>query len=228
VMFTASDSLTRITDLIAERPDVDAVNFKIVFPDDRSIIPFNWFHPRDHRLYGDREFETDYISEGAVAFRKGVFEQVGYYPREFFLSHEGPDLAYRMIDGGHKIIYNPDIEVMHRVSRLQRPSWRNSYYDTRNQVWIGIRNLPWAMLVPHMVYRLFTTFCFSAARGHLRWYFKAIYDAVSGIPRELGCRKPVSRETVRRLREIRKHRLGPLSKAREFLGKISLVGRYYG
>lgn len=227
VLFNSQDALEKIIELFQKRPDVSVINFKIVFDQSNTIIPFNWFHPRNYLEFGDVEFETDYISEGAVAFRKEVFDKVGYYPGEFFLSHEGPDLAYRILDAGYKIIYSPQISVTHLVAGVQRLSWRNSYYDTRNQIWLGIRNLPVKMLIPHLIYRICTTFLFSLLRGHTLWYARGIRDAILGIPRELKNRKPISRQTVKRLRQIRKLKPGIRGKLIEFIEKIQLVRRYY-
>ncbi len=227
VLFSDIYTTNKIATLFKEKPEVSVVNFKIVFDGDRSIIPFNWYHPRDYREYGNKEFETDYISEGAVAFRKEIFEHVGYYPAEFFLSHEGPDLAYRILNANYKIIYSPEIEVIHKVSKIQRASWRNSYYDTRNQIWLGIRNFPLLMLTHHLINRIGTTFLFCMARGHVRWYLKALLDALKGLPRELKNRKPISKETINRLRMIRKLKPGFIYKVRVFIEKIQLAKRYY-
>ena len=227
VLFGDFDALAKIVKFFEGRPDVSVMNFKIVFEEDRSIIPFNWFHPRDYQRYGEEEFETDYISEGAVAFRKEIFEHTGYYPEEFYLSHEGPDLAYRIINAGYTIIYSPEIEVIHKVDRNHRPSWRNSYYDTRNQIWLGVRNFPMPMLIKHLSYRLITTLLFSLFRGHIIWYLRAIWDAFIGIPREMKYRRPISRGTVTRLREIRRCKPNLLNKIRQFFEKVRLIKGYY-
>lgn len=227
VYFTSISDLAQIEQYFNERKNVHVLNFKIVFADDRQIIPFNWYHPKDYRTYGNIDFETDYIAEGASAFRKIVFEQSGYYPEEFFLSHEGPDLAYRIIDAGYTIAYSPVVEVIHMVDRRHRPGWRNSYYDTRNQIWLGIRNLPISLLIPHLSYRLLTTFLFCLFRGHLIWYFRALKDALAGIPSELQRRKPVSNITVKRLKQIRKDASGPIGKFAGFIEKFKLIKDYY-
>lgn len=227
VLFTDIYALNKIGTLFKKKPEVSVVNFKIVSDDNRNIIPFNWYHPRDYCEYGNKEFETDYISEGAAAFRGKIFKHVGYYPAEFFLSHEGPDLAYRILDANYKIIYSPEIEVIHKVSKIQRTSWRNSYYDTRNQIWLGIRNFPVPMLIYHLICRIGTTFLFCTARGHVWWYFKALFDALKGLPWELKNRKPISKETVNRLRMIRKLKPGFFYKARVFIEKMQLAKRYY-
>lgn len=227
VLFSSQKGLEMILDFFRRQPEAAAVNFKIIFEDDKTIIPFNWFHPRDYQLFADQEFETDYISEGAVAFRREVFDKAGFYPAEFFISHEGPDLAYRIIDRGFKIFYCPHVEVIHLVSRLQRASWRNSYYDTRNQIWLGVRNFPLGKLFNHLVYRSLTTFVFCAARMHLRWYFKAMWDGFAGLPRQLAFRKPISPATLVRIREIRRFRPSIYNKIIDFIRRMKLVKRYY-
>lgn len=227
VLFASDKELEKVCLFFKERKDVHALNFKIVFVDDRKIIPFNWYHPRDYRLYGDTEFETDYIGEGATAFRKMIFSNSGYYPEDFFLSHEGPDLAYRIINAGYTIYYTPSVEVVHMVDRRNRPSWRNSYYDTRNQVWLGIRNFPLLMLIRHIIYRSITTFLFCLFRGHIIWYIIAIRDAIAGIPKELKYRKPITKKTIKKLKNIRRLNPGFFQKMFDFAEKIHLVKGYY-
>ena len=55
------------------------------------------------------------------------------------------------------------------------------------------------------------------ARGHVRWYLKALLDALKGLQRELKNRKPISKETINRLRMIRKLKPGFIYKVSGYL-----------
>jgi len=199
--------------------NVDALCFKIVDPIEGKVLPNNWYHPRVIRQQADVEFETDYISEGAVAFRRDVFERAGYYPEDFFLGHEGYDLALRMIDCGCVIRYCPQVTVIHKHSFKSRERWRNPYYDTRNMIWLLVRNYPLLQILRLLPYKLLTSFIFCLSRSQGIWFFRGVYAAVRGLRKQWRERKPVSRTTVSRLKQIRENRPNVFTKIREFSDK---------
>lgn len=227
VFLHRKDEAERIISCFNNHPEVSAINFKILFPHNKEIIPFNWFHPRDYNEFGNKTFETDYISEGAVAFRKKIFENVGYYPEEFFISHEGPDLAYRIIGSGNKIIYSGGIEVLHKCSLQQRSSWRNTYYDTRNYFWLLYRHFPISVFVGQSVFRAITMFVFAIRRNQVKWYLRAIKDSFSGIHRQLPHRAVLSKSSLKRIRDIRSQQVSYFKKLKFFFKKISEQNKQY-
>ena len=208
-----------------ERQSADVINFKILYHGTKELIPFNWFHPRPFETHSQTAFETDYISEGAAAFRKKIFATVGYYPEDFFISHEGYDLAYRLLDRKFKIIYSPDIEVYHKISRVQRESWRNSYYDTRNYIWLIIKYYPPLSACRHLLYRLCTTFLFALRRGQPHWYLLALRDAIRGLPIQLRKRQVLGTRTTAKLKEIRRYAPGLGYKIGSFIGRTAALNK---
>lgn len=225
IVFTRPDELERVLDAFKRHPDADAINFKILYHDTKELIPFNWCHPRPFERYSDTTFETDYISEGAVAFRKDLFTTVGFYPEDFFLSHEGYDLAYRILDQRCTIIYSPDVQVCHKISRRQRESWRNAYYDTRNYFWLIVKYYPFGLACRQIAYRLCTTLLFCLQRGQPQWYARAVWHAVKGMPDQIRKRRVLSRTTMARLREIRQYEPGLGYKIRHFMWKTSAMNQ---
>ncbi len=223
-----ADCIQSIAAIFQENSNIVALNFKVLDYSTKELISFNWFHPYKMEEYCDKDFVTDYISEGAVAFRKKLFDEVGYYPAEFFLSHEGPDLAYRIIDAGYDIHYSHEIEVLHNCSTYQRDSWRNTYYDTRNHIWLAIRNLPFARATLHICYRLATTLLFALRRKQFRWYCKALLDAIKKIPDQLKHRHPISRQTLKRIKHIRQHKPGFLYQITSFLKRTRSINAKFG
>ena len=84
--------------------------------------------------------------EGVHATRRAAFEEVGGWPGHFFYGHEGIDLAWRLIDAGWQIRYEPSVVVNHPATS---PTRHAVYYrmNARNRVWVARRNLP-VPLVP--------------------------------------------------------------------------------
>ena len=228
VIFVDDNSLRGIVSFFNEhnREKVAAMAMKIL-DINNEVLPLNWYHPKDMRIYADECFETDYIPEGAIAFRKDLLAETGMYPKSFFLSHEGPDLAYRIINKNYEIWYNPNVSVYHKCSPIGKTNWRYSYFDTRNQIWLAIRNLPIFQAILYISYRLATTFIFCLQQKKLRWYFKALFDAMKGLPREWNDRSVLSESNVKRLKKIRQDKPGIFYKIKaQFIRQQILKSKY--
>jgi len=116
-----------------------AINFKVVWPGTDKIR--DWVHrrPPDHC---DTSFPTYEITEGAVAWRLSALRQVGFYREDFFISHEGLELALRLLDKNWVIEYDGKVKIGHAHAAAARASWRRYYYDTRNLFAIAVLHMP--------------------------------------------------------------------------------------
>jgi GT2 family glycosyltransferase len=179
---------------------IGAINFKIT--DYFSGNLCNWAHHCVSEDFHDKTFITYEITEGAVAFRKSALNVAGGYPEYFFLSHEGPDLAFRLIDNGYKVIYSGDIVVRHSHSNLGRKTWTNYYYDTRNALWFAIRNLPFGYMLKYLGKSYLSTMIYAVRDGFLKYWLKAIWDGIAGLPLVWRDRKVVKPNTMKAIREI--------------------------
>lgn len=213
IIITLDDDVSGITDAdikqlitIFQDASIGAVCFKVLDEETGQII--NWCHHRKQEEYSERSFITEEITEGAVAFRSEALELSGLYPEEFFISHEGPDLALRIMNGGYKVIYIPDIIVRHSHSTLGRASWRRYYYDTRNQLWLVLRNYPLLMGVKSLTIGLGAMAIYALRDGFFRYWLKGIMDGIKGSKRALEQRSPMGIQTHRLLKEMAKYRPG--------------------
>lgn len=213
VLFTTPDDVARGLEVFARHPRAAVVNFMIVGPDG-AISRRDWCHPRDVDAWGEREFLTDYVLEGASACRREAFLASGGYWPPLFIGHEGWDLALRLLDAGHTLVYAPSVRVLHLVERSARPGSRIYYTFTRNALWVALRNHragPAAVAIA----RDLALMGFAAARARqLGAFGRALRDGIRGAPAALATRRPLAPATYRRLRRIRARRPSLLARVR--------------
>jgi GT2 family glycosyltransferase len=183
----------------SEDPGLGAVNFRVLNSEGYIC---NWVHHCRQEDFFDKEFPTYEITEGAVAFRKKALEYSGYYPETFFLSHEGPDLAFRIIESGFKVIYIPNVEVTHCFANEGREPWRNYYYDTRNQLWLAVRNFPIMYALIYLGRGLFSMLLYSIRDGYFYYWLKAVVDGIAGLKQIMGERSVLSNATMKIIKMI--------------------------
>jgi len=198
--------ITSLTRIFNEHQEVGAVCFKVL--DYWSGTICNWCHHYIKEDYSKKTFITDEISEGAVAFRRKVFEKSGYYPSTFFISYEGTDLSCRMLDVGYKTIFCPEIVVRHKHAQQGRPGWRRYYYDTRNQIWFVVRNYPITWGIRYLARGLGAMLLYSVRDGFFRYWIKGVWDGVKAFPAVAKERKLLGDKALATLREIGTHRPG--------------------
>lgn len=203
-----NDDLIRIKEIFEGDSKLQAICFKVL--DECSGAITNWCHHRDPSIFSETYFETYEISEGAVAFRRQIFDSIGLYPEEFFISHEGLDLAFRIVKEENSIIYHPSIVVTHAHAIEGRKTWRRYYYDTRNLIWLAYRHYNLQMLVFRFPVQMAAMLCYSIRDGFLIYFFRAIKDGVVGLKSFKGTRDPLTAATYSALKELDKFR-PPLS-----------------
>ena len=199
-------ALDAIASIFSHNSKVGAVCFKVL--DHYSGEVCNWCHPKDPAAFSDTSFETCEITEGAAAFRRDVLDKTGLYPENFFISHEGADLAARIIDRDYEIHYAPQITVSHKYARSGRPGWRRYYYDTRNDFWLALRNYRPVHILFHLGRRLPVTFLYSLRDGFVSYWVKAVRDALRNLPEVMKQRQPISRTAHEKLRLLNRGKPG--------------------
>lgn len=197
------DALNELADIFRDQ-GIAAVNFKVLDQESRNVV--NWVHHREVEKYADQSFDTYEITEGAVAFRREALEVSGGYAEEFFLSHEGPDLAFRLINAGFRVIYSPQVTVTHSFDAAGRMSWRNYYYDTRNTLWLAARNLPILYGAISVLRQNLAMFVYSVRDGYMKWWLKGMLDGIRGLRVALAGRTVLSEEAMDKIRAIDAHR----------------------
>ncbi|MEU7314792.1 glycosyltransferase [Streptomyces sp. NPDC007083] len=83
---------------------------------------------------------------GGHALSARMLEQTGGWPDAFFYAHEETDLAWRALDAGWKVLYEPTLVLQHPWTSPTRHAVFHRMV-ARNRVWLAKRHLP-ALLVP--------------------------------------------------------------------------------
>jgi GT2 family glycosyltransferase len=203
VLLSGRDDVETVLDVFARHPSVACVNFKILDAAG-GLSRRDWCHPRDWRAFSDSEFATNYVLEGASAHRRRAFLDVGGYWAPLFIGHEGLDLALRLVNAGHDLLYSPRVAVTHLVSGEERPSARIYYTFTRNGIWVALRNHRPARAVSEIATTL-ALMAFAATRaGQVRSFARGVWDGFRGARVALKSRRRLGRDAYARLHAVRR------------------------
>lgn len=187
-------------------PTVGAVTLKILEEATGSdFVEHHWWHPKNRETFQDSQFETDRINEAAVAFRSEALKKAGYYYEALFWGGEEWDLVLGIMDAGYTIQYLP-IPVMHLAPRgsLNAKTDLRHALLIRNRCWIALRRLGAVDATIFILPRLVLWFFRAIRHRYLGHYLAGLGELVRSFPRILRDRRPISRETRRRLLEIRR------------------------
>jgi len=195
IIVTLDDDILGLTDgdlaylwrLFAENDRLGAVCFKVTHFDNGRVC--DWVH---HRRLEDhsRSFLTYEITEGAVAFRREAIVAAGLYCEDFFISHEGLDLAYRLLNLGYDIRYDGEVTVRHKHVAAGRPGWRRYYFDTRNLFWVAARNQPFLYALRYLTLGLAAMGFYSLRDGFCLYWLRAVRDGLQRLPEMWRRRQP--------------------------------------
>lgn len=146
--------------------------------------------------------ECAYFTGAGFAIRREVFEKVGPFWAELFYVGEELDLSYRLLAADYSIQYRTDIQVLHDATPAARPSGQYIYFNTRNRVWIALRNLPWPY-VATMIVTWWGYMALNAIRNmDLRPFLRGMWDSVKSFPAVTRLRVPIQPGVVTRVRGL--------------------------
>jgi GT2 family glycosyltransferase len=133
----------------------------------------------------------------AFIIAKTVFDEIGGFDADFFLSHEDVDLSYRAQLRGYRCRYVADSIVHHRGSAsIGRASRLAVFHGQRNLEWMYVQNTPLPLLIRtmpgHLVYNAAAAVHF-ARHGLFGTFLSAKLAALAGLPRALRKRAAIQR-----------------------------------
>lgn len=193
----------KVLEAFARRPNASGFAFRILSADERSDDSPRWWHPISIQDGYNRSFETDYFSGTAYAFRRDVMIKAGLYPERLFMHYEEVELAFRILDGGGSIFYQPELQVVHHANPVSRRSEIQVFYKPRNQVLLALSCLPLWQVILFLTPRITFQFWIAVKNRHIFDYCRAMKSAVVEGRQLGGSRNPLKSGTLRRLKKLR-------------------------
>jgi GT2 family glycosyltransferase len=139
--FLTQSPLGKITARFQEDPSIGALAFKIV--NGAGGVRDNEFPHWNKKLPKDVGFEASYFVGAGHALRKSAL-QPELYPDTFFFSQEELFLSYLLIESEYRIVYMPEVSVLHWQSGAGRlVNKRKWFLLLRNTLLTNHRFLPW-------------------------------------------------------------------------------------
>jgi len=130
-------------------------------PENVGIISIAAYNPKSKHYYFPSLDEFTGFQAGGAAFRKELFNEVGYYDKDFFLWGEEDDFALRVLDAGYQIALEKTVVINHYEKRAGLRK-KQIFFNARNKAWLNIkhfspgfipllffRDLIWILLLPY-------------------------------------------------------------------------------
>ncbi|MFF3401379.1 glycosyltransferase family 2 protein [Streptomyces sp. NPDC002659] len=190
-----NDVFTRIADLYAADPGLGIVSFRIAdetgFTQRRHVPRLRAGDPMQRGLV------TTFLG-GGHGLSMRMLAEIGGWPDQFFFTHEETDLAWRALDAGWKILYEPDLVLQHPRTSPARHA--NFYRMTaRNRVWMARRHLPAPLVPVYLGTWIALTLARTRSLAGLRAWFGGFAE---GVRKPCGPRRPMRWRTVRRMTRL--------------------------
>jgi GT2 family glycosyltransferase len=152
------------------------------------------FPHTDKSLPKDRPFKTFRFQGNGFAMRRSAFERIGPMSEEFFYGLEEIDYAYRVVDAGYEIYYEPGCWVVEHNDPGGRKS-KKEVEEMRltNKLIISFKYLP-AIYLP-LNFVLFSAYVFYLNRGQIN-VFRAFGNFLKWAREHPGRRKPIGQPAI--------------------------------
>ncbi|MFD2237514.1 glycosyltransferase family 2 protein [Aureimonas populi] len=139
--FADETCLARTAERFADEPGLGVLGFRIVNHHTGALDRTSWNYPYDPDIFAERPFPATRFVGAGHAIRRAAFEAVGGYDDSLHFMEEEKDLAYRILDRGYLIAYEPAIVISHKISAEARVHWSSGrmFYMCRNVLYLDYK-----------------------------------------------------------------------------------------
>jgi len=194
-LLIAADVFRTVQDLYRADPSLGIVSFRIADE-----------HGETQRRHIPRLRATDPMMGGPVtaflggghALSAAMLRQTGLWPASFFFGHEESDLAWRAIDHGWTILYEPQLVLQHPKTSPARHA-THYRYTARNRVWLARRRLPLPLIPIYLGIWAVLTLLRTHSAANLKAWAAGFAE---GMRTPAGERSPMRWSTVWRMTRL--------------------------
>ncbi|MFH8566746.1 glycosyltransferase family 2 protein [Streptomyces sp. NPDC017988] len=194
-LLIADDVFRKVRQLFAEDPRLGIIGFRVA--DEHGHTERRWV-PRLHADDPMRSGPVTAFLGGGHALSMPMLREIGLWPAEFFFGHEESDLAWRALDAGWRIRYEPELVLQHPKTS---PARHAVYYrfTARNRVWLARRRLPVPLIPVYLGVWIVLTMARTRSLAGLRAWWGGF---IEGVRTPCGPRGPMSWRTVWRMTRL--------------------------
>ncbi|CCD95829.1 hypothetical protein BRAO375_4770030 [Bradyrhizobium sp. ORS 375] len=182
------DALSRYRQSFADHPDAAIVTARHIDAK-TGRTPREAFPHTDKSLPQDRPFKTFRFQGNGFAMRRDAFAAIGRMSDDYFYGLEEIDYAYRVIEAGFEIIYQPDIwidEYNDPGGRL--PTRTVEEMRLTNKMIISWKYMPLAYLPINLLG--FSLYVFILNKGRIN-VARSLWQFVGWVHQNRGRRSPI-------------------------------------
>ncbi|MFJ4856550.1 glycosyltransferase family 2 protein [Streptomyces sp. NPDC088730] len=194
-LLIAADVFRRVQQLFANDPGLGVVGFRVA--DENGVTERRWVP----RLRADDPMRGGPVTAflgGGHAFSMPMLDGIGHWPAEFFFGHEESDLAWRALDAGWTIRYEPALVLQHpRTSPARHAT--HYRFTARNRVWLARRRLPATLIPVYLGVWITLTMARTRSAAGLRAWWGGFAE---GLRTPCGPREPMKWRTVWRMTRL--------------------------
>lgn len=199
--FTSPHAIRIACDRLNLDETIGALAFKIT-DNNTGMVDRRFFPSRNKKRSVDTGFETTWLIGAGHCLRKEAVNAVGLY-RDFFpYGSEEFDYSIRLIDADYRILYFPEINILHRESPKARlPNRVSSSLKLKHRLKAAILNYPLPYIVSFFVFRSAIVWIRSGLDPRpLTSAYMQLWADRHYIRKE---RNIVSRETIKQIKALR-------------------------
>lgn len=194
-LLIAADVFRRVQQLFASDPGLGIVGFRVA--DENGVTERRWVP----RLRADDPMRGGPVTAflgGGHAFSMPMLDGIGHWPAEFFFGHEESDLAWRALDAGWTILYEPELVLQHpRTSPARHAT--HYRFTARNRVWLARRRLPVPLIPVYLGVWISLTMARMRSAAGLRAWWGGFAE---GLRTPCGPREPMKWRAVWRMTRL--------------------------
>ena len=227
--FAAPTCLSETVERFARSPELGILGYRIVNHHTGELDRTSWNYPYDPATASETAFPATRFVGAGHAIRRRAFEEVGGYDSSLHFMEEEKDLAYRILDHGYTISYEPGLAITHKISPEARVHWSGGrmFYMCRNVLYLDYkfnRRIGSKIRLSKIFVRKAAEqkVLMSGLRGVLAGHWKGLKHLATGRPD----RRPLSARTQAYIweHELRHYRRPPAAPAPS-PGRVGSTGR---
>jgi GT2 family glycosyltransferase len=205
--FPEPDWLEKLVAAAAERADCASIGSRLLRANDPATLDgvgdvyhlsgLHWREAHGRPAAGTGLAAKEIFSPCAAAalYRGSALREAGGFDEDYFCYAEDIDLGFRLRLLGYRSWYEPRSVALHVGSAATGARSDFSVYQGyRNGVWTFVKDMPGALLwlsLPALLLGHAALFAWLVARGQGRAAWRAVRDALAGLPSALRKRRGV-------------------------------------